>query len=310
MLRRTITAVVGLAMISASLITPTIAKAQTSGAAGLTIVPPSFELYANPGEKISEKIKVRNNSDSANTFQVIVEDFKAVGEDGSVDLVDDQSNTTYSLAKWVFPEPKQFTLAGKEEKEIPFSINVPKDAEPGGHYASVLINIGGGKLEGGGATVSSRVGSLILLRVSGNVKEAANVESFKTNQAYYEKTPVTFELRMKDTGNNHINPKGTIVITNIFGKKVSEVPLKGLNVLPGAIRKMDTTWNASGFLASRYTATLVATYGSQNLPISATTSFIVFPKYFAITLLVVLLLLIFLIVGRKKVKQLIHNLSK
>jgi len=280
---------------------------------GVTIVPPSFELYANPGESIADKIKVRNDSTSDVTYQVLVEDFKAVGEEGSVSLIDDsQPNTTYSLAKWVVPEPRTFSLAPNQEKEIPFSINVPKDAEPGGHYCSVLFQIGGdAKIQGGGASVASRVGSLILLRVSGNVKEDASVESFTSNKNYFEKGPIGLDLRVKDNGNNHISPKGTIVITNIFGQKVAEIPLNGLNVLPSAIRKMSTEWNPkNSFLANRYTATLVATYGQQNKSLSATTSFIVFPKFLIYICSAVILLIIGLVVGRKRIRQALHNLTK
>jgi hypothetical protein len=313
MLKRTITVLTGiiLAVSFFGKIEGVKAADATSGR-GITIIPPSFELYANPGESVSDKIKVRNDSTAEVTYQVLVEDFKAVGEEGSVSLIDDsQPDTTYSLAKWVIPEPRTFTLAPNQEKEIPFTINVPKDGEPGGHYCSVLFQIGGGTATGGGASVASRVGSLILLRVSGNVKEDANVESFKANKSYFEKGPVTLDLRVKDNGNNHINPKGTIVITNVFGQKVAEVPLEGLNVLPGAIRKMSTTWAPkNSFLASRYTATLVATYGQQNKSLSASTSFIIFPKFLIYIVIAVLVVIAGLILGRKKVRKLLHNLTK
>lgn len=277
----------------------------------LTVVPPSFELYANPGDSVQEKIRVRNDSEVEGTYQVMVEDFKAVGEEGAVDLVDDsQSNNSFSLAKWVVPEPKSFTLAAGEEKEIPFSVNVPKEAEPGGHYASVLVKMGGDVQVKGGAAVSSRVGSLILLRVSGNVKEEANVVSFTTSKNFYEKGPIDINLRVKDTGNNHIRPKGTIVITNIFGQKVDEITLNGLNVLPGATRKMITEWKPKGGLANRYTATLVATYGQQNKSLSASTSFYAFPKSLGITALAGIFLIGLAMIKRKNIKKLIHSLTK
>lgn len=289
---------------------PQTSHAQTSSRT-LTVIPPSFELYANPGDSISDKIRVRNDSTAETSYTIAVEDFKAVGEEGQVDLVDEnQSNTTYSLAKWVEPGMNSFSLKAGGEIEIPYTINVPKDAEPGGHYASILVKMGGETKVEGGAAVSSRVGSLILLRVSGNVKEDASVETFATDKNYYEKSPVTFDLRVKDSGNNHIKPKGTIVITNLFGQKITELPLNGLNVLPGAIRKMDTKWEFSATLANRFTATLVATYGEQNKPLSASASFYIFPKYLAIILGAVVLLIILMVLGRKQIRRMIHNLTK
>lgn len=312
MSRRTLfTAIVGLFVMSVVSIMPTRTAVAAATTGSITIAPISFELYANPGESLTEKIRVRNDSGADNTYQILVEDFKAVGEEGSVDLMDDQSNTTYSLAKWVVPEPKNISVKNGAEKEISFTINVPKDAEPGGHYASVLAEMGAsGAQVQSGATVASKVGSLILLRVAGNVKENANIESFKANKYYYEKSPVSFELRVKDNGNNHINPTGTILITNLFGQKVAEIPLNGKNVLPGAIRKMDTDWSFSKLLANRYTATLVANYGQQNQTLSATTTFIVFPKPFAIALLIVVILIVLAILNKKKFKRFLHKLTK
>lgn len=290
---------------------PIPAKAQATGARSVTVIPPSFELYANPGDTISDKIRVRNEAATDTSYSIVVEDFKAVGEEGNVDLISDsQSNTTYSLSAWIAPSIKTFTLKAGEEKEVPYNINVPKDAEPGGHYCSILVKIGGDATVANGASVASRVGSLILLRVSGNVKEDASVESFSSDKAYYEKSPVNLDLRVKDLGNNHIKPKGTIVITNLFGQKVAELPLNGLNVLPDAIRKMNTQWTFSSFMANRYTATLVATYGQQNKPLSATTSFIIFPRFFAIIVGGLILLILLMIIGRKSVKRFIHNLTK
>jgi hypothetical protein len=312
MLKR-ITCAVAVAFIAfISLTNTNTSKAQDAAGRTISVIPPSFELYANPGESITDKIRVRNDSAVETSYTIMVEDFQAVGEEGQVNLIDDsQPSTTYSLAQWVTPTPSSFSLKPGAEREVTFSINVPKDAEPGGHYCSVLVKMGGEtKTEGSGASVSSRVGSLILLRVSGNVKEEASVESFTTNENYYEKSPINFELRVKNAGNNHIRPKGTIVITNIFGQKVTEIPLNGMNVLPDAIRKMDTKWEFSASLASRYTATLVANYGQQNKPLSESVSFWVFPKYLGYVVGGVLVLIIILIVGRKRVRKILHNLTK
>lgn len=312
MLNRTIVSVIGAFTLILALWNPAITKAADDTTRSVSVLPPSFELYANPGDSVSEKIRVRNESAVDSTYQIVVEDFKAVGEEGGVDLIDNQSNTTYSLAKWVFPEPKNFSIAAGKEKEIPYTINVPKNAEPGGHYGSILITMGNGSpvAGGSGAAVVSRVGSLILLRVSGNVKEEANLLTFKSDKSYYEKGPVSLTLRVKDIGNNHIRPKGTIVVTNLFGQKVAEIDLNGLNVLPGAIRKMDTVWKPKGFLASRYTATLVSTYGTNSKSLSSSTSFIIFPKFMIVISIALILIILFAITNKKQVKKIIHNLTK
>ena len=278
----------------------------------VTVVPPRFELWGNPGEPVPEQsLRVTNETDSEATYAITVEDFGAQGEEGNVNLYDDgQSNGSFSLAKWITVEPQSLTMGPKETKIVTYSINIPKNAEPGGRYASVVVNSGGRTKVQGGAAVSPRVVSLVLLRVSGDVKEEASIESF-TAPKYSETSPVNFDLRVKNSGRNHIKPKGTIIITNIFGKKVGEVQLNGENVLPGAIRKMTTEWKAGNALAGRYTATLAATYGEKNdKRLSTSVSFIVISKKTAVLYGVGMLLVGLMVSKRKKVRKALHNLTK
>lgn len=281
------------------------------GLAGLTLIPPKFELFANPGDIVSETIRVRNNSDSPYTVGVLVEDFSSAGEEGKVVLEEGESDEVYSLKRWIEPGSENLVIQPGEEATLPFTISVPRDAEPGGHYASILFQIGGGEPQPGVTSVQHRIGSLILLRVSGDVVEEGEIESFSA-PSYSQKGPVTFELRVKNNGTTHIQPNGTIIITNMFGKKVDEIPLNGSNVFPGSIRRMGTQWEKENLLG-HYTATLVATYGQQNLPLTAATKFTVISPVAAIMLIVgVVAGLIFiasLISGRSRVLQALKILT-
>jgi len=273
---------------------------------GMTIIPPKFELFGNPGDQLTEKIRIRNDSASPMTQEVFVEDFNAAGEEGQVSLDEGESNSPYSLSKWLELETKDVVLQPGEEKSFSFTINVPRNAEPGGHYASVLFQAGASAEPGSGTTgVSQRVGSLVLLRVSGNVVEKATIETFEAPQ-YSKQSPVNLTLRLKNEGNTHIRPQGVIIITNLMGKKVDEIPLEGLNALPGATRKMDTPWSRSNLLGY-YTATMVATYGQQNLPLTAATKFFVAsPTAIALISIGViggLIFIISMISGRKRLMR-------
>jgi hypothetical protein len=312
MFKKMIAATLGIAAIALVFLAPKFLNAEAQNATRtVTLIPPSFELPAFPGGSISETLRIRNESEVEGNFQITVENFRATGEDGNVDLYEDDDDSTFSLAKWVTVEPKNLTIGPKQEKTVKFTINVPRDAEPGGHYGSILVKMGGDQPVEGGAQVSSRVGSLILLRVDGNVSEVANVESFISSKGYYNNGPVELELRVKNTGNNHIRPSGKILITNIFGQKVDEIDLDGRNVLPGAIRKMTTEWKPSGLVANRYTATLVATYGIQNnKTLSESTSFVVFPKTLAVGLFAGLFGLVLMAKNKKKIKKFLHKLTK
>ena len=148
----------------------------------ITISPLTFELTANPGEQINNKIKVINSGPQPIFVRMEVEDFTAVGESGGV-VIQDQENDSFSLAKWVTMNESEFTLLPAEQKIIDFSINVPLEGEPGGHYGSILaVASPPDVIAGGGSGVSQKVGSLLLLSVAGEVKENLVVEEFKVGK--------------------------------------------------------------------------------------------------------------------------------
>jgi uncharacterized membrane protein YtjA (UPF0391 family) len=290
-----------------SLNSPHIVHAQTRG---ITVIPPKFELFSVPGDTLTERVRLINESTFPITVSVVIEDFTSAGEEGEVALEEEGANTSYSLAKWVEPSVKDIVLQPGEESAVSFDIVVPRDAEPGGHYASILFASGGESIPGG-AAVTQRIGSLILLRVSGNVEENGVIETFSA-PTYLQSGPVDFTLRLLNEGNVHIQPRGTIVITNLLNQKVAELPLEGANVLPGAVRKMDTTWEKTNLFGT-YTATLVATYGQQNLPLTAATRFTVASPIATIALIIGLIALVIFIIslftGRKRLGKAIRVLT-
>jgi hypothetical protein len=299
---KTVAAFLGLAMLLG--LAP-----ETSEADSVTVTPPRFELFANPGDVLTEKVKIRNESSSELTYQVEVEDFSAKGDDGSVDFVDPEvSRESFSLARWVTVEPSRFTIPAAQERILTFNIRVPRTAEPGGKYASVLIKRSS-EAAPGIAAVESRIGSLVLLRVSGNVKEDIKLESFRPENAFQQYGPVVFNMRYKNDGNVHVAPTGTLVITNMFGRKVKEIPLRGTSILPEASRVIKADWEEKN-MVGRYTASLVVSYGQANQSITSSASFIVFPFYLLGIILAGIALLYLLVAKRKAIRRLINNLTR
>jgi len=296
-------AVVALLSLPVILVAPNLAKADA-----VSVSPPRFELFGNPGDTISEKIKVGNDSTTAITYQTEVDDFDANGDQGGINLIGpDAPETSISLAHWISVEPSRFTVAPNDETTITYTIKIPKTAEPGGKYASVLIKRAGEQVDGG-AEVDTHVGSLILLRVSGNISEKLSLDSFKTDDTYYQHGPINLALRTTNTGNVHVAPTGKIVITDTFGHKVTEINLTRANVLPTSSRVVATSWDQKNMIG-RYTATLVATYGDTNQTLSASTTFIVIPVGLIVAVIVVIVLLILMVTQRKRFKRFINRLT-
>ena len=283
---------------------PRVAKADT-----ITIIPPKFELIGNPGDTVTDKIKVRNDSVGDVSYQISIEDFRAEGDDGSIDLVEQGSaQDNFSLARWITVDQSKFTVPNGKEVVISFTIRIPKSGEPGGHYASILIKRAGVAAPGA-TSVESRVGSLVLLRVTGATTENASLTSFTTANAFQQYGPMDFHINVKNEGNVHVAPTGTIVITNIFGRKVKEIPVNATTVLPDSTRTIKASWDQRN-LIGRYTASLVLTYGQTKQTVSSSTTFIVFPFYLMGVIAGIIILLYFMIAKRKSFKRFINNLTR
>jgi cytochrome bd-type quinol oxidase subunit 1 len=143
---------------------------------------------------------------------------------------------------------------------------------------------------------------LLLVSVSGKVIEKVKVESFSA-PIFANQGPIPFILRFLNEGTIHEKPIGMITVTDIFGKQIAKLEIPQKNVLPGAVRKVDTQWQTSWLLGGRYQATLVGNYGTQNNPISATVVFWSFPWLGFAILIVLILIIVFVARNRKKNKK-------
>lgn len=256
---------------------------------GLSITPSSMELSISPGQTLTRTITLGNFTDQTVDVAISRRNFTANGEEGQVNLTEEE--TGFSLAAWIKTNPEKVTLSPNEKAEFEIAITVPTNAEPGGHFGSVVFGtIPSKTLNQTGAVVSQEVAALILIKVPGEVTENAKIESFTTEKKFYENGPVIFNTRVKNESTVHIKPAGTVTVTDMFGRKFT-TQVEGNNILPQAIRKLNATLK-NRFLIGNYSAKIELAYGTQNNALLvAETSFVAFPVKMGIVVLVVLFIL-------------------
>ncbi|MFA5128969.1 MAG: hypothetical protein WC445_03330 [Patescibacteria group bacterium] len=278
----------------------------------ITVSPPIIEFDARPGDTIVDTIKLYNETREAQTLTGAVQSFKALNETGAPAFLPPEEST--DLATWLKLDESTVSLAADERKDILFSIAVPLNAEPGGHYAGILWTPGGSTtLQGSGVGVTIKTGTLILVRVAGDITETGRLVSFTADRSSYNYLPANFSFRFENLGNVHLKPVGAIEISNLLGRKVTSLPVNGdlSNVLPESIRKFDATWQKTevprgasewqkereNFAWGKYTATLILDYGIDGQETTASLVFWVFPWrvtlfYLAIALIIILLVVL------------------
>ena len=95
----------------------------------IAISPLTFEITANPGDIITNALRVFNPGEEPVTIAVNIEDFSPTGETGQA-IVETAETTTYSIASWTTIENTEFTLGPGEQAVVNHTIRVPVNAEP------------------------------------------------------------------------------------------------------------------------------------------------------------------------------------
>lgn len=213
----------------------------------LTISPPLLEIIANLGEKIEEEIKVIcDPGEEGISFFPSLANFGARGEGGEPEFFEEER--PYSLASWIKIDRSPIVFSEKKKRiNVPFTIDVPEEAEPGGHYGVIFFSREPEvRKEAVSLGIGGKLGTLILVKVTGEIKEEGKLIEFNTEdgKSFYNRLPVNFIVRFENTGNVHLKPRGKIEIKNVF-ERIKETLLvneENKNVLPESIRKFTLTW--------------------------------------------------------------------
>lgn len=274
----------------------------TVAAQGLQVSPTTVELNGDPGKTYAINLKVFNVTESQLAYTSSVDDFKAKDETGTPSIsVDTALPTTASVRTWINEVPR-FILSSHETENVTANVTIPSNAEPGGHYGVIQFSGVAPDVKDTGVGLSAGAGVLVLIRVSGDITEKATLASFSTTQKekqhfLFEKGPITFTTRIRNEGDVHIAPHGTIELHNMFGGLVTTMKVNedGSNVLPSSIRRFESNYDKS-WMFGRYTADLTLGYGTKGEAITGQLAFWVIPYKLVLILLLVLVTAIFILV--------------
>lgn len=259
------------------------------------IGPGKTEISLEPGETATRVITVTNRTGETNTFDIELEDFTAAsGTTDTVDLLGDQRGPA-SLVDLLNPEVTEFTLEQGEEIEFQVEVTAPEGAEPGGRYGAVIISNAPDESESGTARVTTRLASLFLVRIEGDVTESGQLSDFRMagpSSVFLDSSgPEQFEILFENTGNVHLTPYGQVIIKNMFGQTVDTIGIDAYFALPDSTRYRAIENNDDGFRIGRYTVNLQLNRSYGNNVDYQTASYWVIPwKVLLVALLVIFLI--------------------
>jgi len=202
---------------------------------------------------------------------------------------------------------KSVSLEPGKQKEIPFTLEVPQTAPPGGHFA--VIWWGTAPPEGQVAIVT-RAGILVYLEVSGEVNEKGELLnfSFQEGKFFVFGLPEDFAVNFKNSGNTYLKPAGEIKIKNIFGSLIAVVDVNNKEriILPEDAQALNVSkrFEKPPFAFGLYKAELALSWGEKQNDIQKSIYLFVFPwKVVLLAIIILAILYLLIIKGIKKYNQ-------
>ncbi|KKU11043.1 MAG: hypothetical protein UX65_C0002G0035 [Parcubacteria group bacterium GW2011_GWB1_46_8] len=231
----------------------------------ITLYPTSFRVQIDPGKTWEGTVTVVNPNSDRLGVKVEKENLSG-GAEGSIELMGEETNQI-GLASWISVDRMSDTLNPNEKKEFYVSISVPSNAPPGGHYAALLFRgISSDTIDGNrtGVGIGGRVGTVILVEVSGEVQKSGSVVSVEANK-FQSHGPIDVAFKVKNTGNSYFSPEGKIVFKNLW--RTYEGTWEPRVVFPGFDRTFKSSWAGKYFVGPVRATVFASIPGLGELPV-------------------------------------------
>ncbi|MET0435477.1 MAG: DUF916 domain-containing protein [Cellulomonas sp.] len=178
---------------------------------------PNFAYSLPPGGTLADALVVTNKGDAPLALDVYAAD-GFLTADGTLDVLGAGEEST-ALGAWVQVETPEIVLEPGAATEVPFTLTVPEDAQPGDYAAGIVSSL---LVENAaGVSVDRRLGSRVHLRVQGDLAPALAVSGLRVdydaggNPVAPGAATVTFTVT--NTGNSRVAPTEQVQVAGLFG---------------------------------------------------------------------------------------------
>lgn len=215
---------------------------------GISVDQSVFAFSADSGTLQEIKLNVRNTSEKMQKMSLQVADFVA-GDNGEVTSVA-AKNEQFGMKEWVSVKEQNWALEPKASKEVILTINVPKNAAVGAHYALANVRafpeVDGQNFQN--TLVGGQVGVYLLVNVSGAVSGSGDLKNFDVPIVAPKDVPLKVEF--ENTGNILYIPHGEIKIQNILTRKIATVDSEKHFVFPNTKYLFEMQWSPGSILGA------------------------------------------------------------
>lgn len=205
-----------------------------------SLSPTLLEIDGSRGEVIDQTIQIINTQETEQMYFTGVLKFESSSDSSTPSFIPYDEDHS-GLPEWIHFPVSEIRVPARTRVDLPVQIVIPSDVNSGGYYAAITVsNAPSDVVATNGAIIEAKTAVLVLLTVSGDTRYKAGLLDFTSEQFGEVNTSIagTYEYRIQNQGNVHIQPKGTIRFTDVFGRNLLEVDANEAigRVLPGTTR--------------------------------------------------------------------------
>ncbi|MDC0505971.1 hypothetical protein OAN96_00065 [Candidatus Gracilibacteria bacterium] len=143
------------------------------------VSPIKYEIDLGPGDSGTYTATLYNRGSGSVDIVTSTSDFEPTGNTGQPRFVrySELVHPDQQLSTWITLDTAGFTITPKSTHVMNFTIDVPANATPGGHYGAVFFKKEGDILGSGIVGIHVDYGVLVLVNVSGEVVSTGSVDT-------------------------------------------------------------------------------------------------------------------------------------
>lgn len=192
-----------------------------------------------PGTRLDDGVRITNYTEQPMTFTVYGTDAFTTN-DGSFSLLPAE-NRPAGAGTWITPAQGTVTVAPGAGVDVPVTITVPADAEPGDHAAGVIASVATVQADASGrlVQVDRRIAARAYFRVAGPLHPGLQIDdvriSYDNPGNPFPGAGATVTYRVRNTGNARVSAQAEVKVEGPLGWQLGGPTRENVTeLLPGA----------------------------------------------------------------------------
>lgn len=219
------------------------AATSNTSRSGIAMSPVKKKYEYEAGSTSRDSIKITNVGNTTYTFKMYAEPYSVKNESYETDFLTVRKNTDFQ--DWVKFDKSSYVLSPSQSVEVGYTVSVPANATPGGHYGIIFAEtLPEEKMtESASLLGRNRVGAPVYATINGEYKMGGQFLGVRTPALQF-KSPLKSELNVENTGTSHFTVNTVFAVSDLFGnRKLTQ--MNEYDLLPQSIRKIPLQWDKS-----------------------------------------------------------------